>query len=217
MNKALSLTASAEDMGYEELLSGLENREEYKKVIDEFKREKVLMRYHRLIESAKKFIQEMGYGSNVVCNGGVLMLAVLDYFADILRLKEFHDIKLVNEVKILAYETVSLLRRKPLQIKNGENGEYAFCNEQFVFTQIFLWFDKDEDEGKNKGSLCTFLNDDMKFFHTSVLYHLKYRVLDPQALELILLSFVAGRHYQRLRPETSLESWSLGAGKQESV
>ena len=39
MNKALSLTASAEDMGYEELLSGLENREEYKKVIDEFKRE----------------------------------------------------------------------------------------------------------------------------------------------------------------------------------
>ena len=40
--------------------------------------------------------------------------AIMDYFSDIQRLKDCQKIKHVNEIKIKAYETFWLLKRKPL-------------------------------------------------------------------------------------------------------
>ena len=44
--------------------------------------------------------------------------AVMDYYSDIQRLKEYQKIERVNEIKIMAYETFWLLKRKPC-CKNG--------------------------------------------------------------------------------------------------
>lgn len=45
-----------------------------------------------------------------------LTYAVMDYFSDIQRLKDYQQIEHVNEIKIKAYETFWLLKRKPLQL-----------------------------------------------------------------------------------------------------
>jgi hypothetical protein len=173
----------------------------YKKVIERFTKKKVRDRYHRLLVSTREFIQEMGYDDHVVCNEAILLIVVLEYFSDIMRLKDFHDIDRVNDIKILAYETSWLLRRKPLQIKRDKDTndqEYAFCNEQFAFSQLTLWLKKNDIE---KGTLIL-SQDDLNFFTQTLFYHLKYRDHDPQTLELMLISFMAGRKYQHLLSTT---------------
>jgi hypothetical protein len=177
---------------------------EYTKVIKAFTPKRIEDRYYCLLVSAQEFIREMGYSNHVVCNETMLMFAVLGYYSDILRLKDFHEIGRVNDIKILAYEISWLLKRKPLQIKDlqikdSNDQKYAFCNEQFAFSQITLWFKKDDGE-KGIGALA---HEDLKFFSDTLFYHLKYRDYDPQALELMLVSFMAGRKYQYLLSSVS--------------
>ena len=165
---------------------------EFTKIIEEFTEEKIQERYFRLLESAQAFIQEMGYQNHVVCNETMLMYAVLGYFSDISRLKAFHNINHINDSKILAYETTWLLKRRPLQIKDNIDSKYAFCNEQFVLSQIELWLKKDVSDDSTEAVV----NEDLRFFYDMLFYHLKYRNYDPQTLELMLVSFMAGRKYQ---------------------
>jgi hypothetical protein len=174
----------------------------YTEAIEAFTPQKIKDRYARLFASAQEFIKEMGYTDHVVCNETMLMLAVLECYSDLLRLKKFHEIENTNDIKILAYETSWLLRRKPLQIKPQEESKdgnigdqkYEFCNEQFAFSQITFWFEKDNGE---KG-IKALAHRDLKFFSDTLFYHLKYRNYDPQTLELMLVSFMAGRTYQHL-------------------
>jgi hypothetical protein len=168
----------------------------YTKVIEVFKEKEIEARFHRLLVSAQKFIQEMGYTDHVVCNEAMLMFAVLGFYSDILRLKDFHKIERTNDIKILAYETSWLLKRRPLQVKDSNDIEYAFCNERFAFSQITFWLKKDDGEEGTQVSM----HDDLKFFSDTLFYHLKYRNYDPQTLELMLVSFMAGRKYQSLLP-----------------
>ncbi|MHC6203011.1 hypothetical protein ACYULU_07440 [Breznakiellaceae bacterium SP9] len=167
---------------------------EYTKVIKNFTKEKILDRYRRLLESAQAFIQEMSFHDHVVCNETMLMYAVLGYFSDIMRLKGFQEISRVNDTKIYAYETSWLLKRKPLQIKDSNDQKYAFCNEQFALSQITLWLNKDTGEN----GIAALAHDDLQYFSNMLFYHLKYRNNDPQILELMLVSFTAGRKYQQL-------------------
>jgi len=165
---------------------------EYTEIIEKFTEDKIQERYLRLLESAQTFIQEMGYQNHVICNETILMYAVLGYFSDVNRLKDFHNIIHINESKILAYETTWLLKRKPLQIKDSNDPKYAFCNEQFALSQIELWLKKDISDDSTEAVV----NKDLRFFSDTLFYHLKYRNYDPQTLELMLVSFMAGRKYQ---------------------
>jgi len=167
---------------------------EYSNVIEKFTEKKIVDRYHRLLVSAHEFIKGMGYNDNVVCNESMLMYAVLGYFSDIMRLKNFHEIERANDIKIFAYETSWLLKRRPLQIINSNDIKYSFCNEQFAFSQITQWL-KDGDGDNGKKALA---HDDLDYFSNMLFYHLKYRNNDPQTLELMLVSFLAGRKYQSL-------------------
>lgn len=44
-----------------------------------------------------------------------MMNVLIDYYSDIYRLKEFHDIELVRTEKIIAYTVAWIIKRKPLQ------------------------------------------------------------------------------------------------------
>jgi hypothetical protein len=169
---------------------------EYTEVVNHFSEEKITQRYLRLLDSAKTFIENMGYNDYVVCNETLLMLAVLGYFSDIIRLKNFHKIGKANEIKICAYETAWLLKRKPLQIKDSNEQKYAFCNEQFAYSQIVFLL----ENGCNEGTKV-FTHKELRYFSDSLFYHLKYRGHEPQTLELMLISFIAGRKYQQLLSE----------------
>jgi hypothetical protein len=161
----------------------------YDDIIREFGRGKIEKRYKTLLSALETFITKMEYKDSVLINETLLMYSLLDYFADISRVKSFHQIKHINEIKIIAYETYWLLKRKPLQIKDSHK-EYAFVNEQFALAHIVSFLAEDRDSGVElMGS------NDLDFFVNTLFYFLKYRLYDAQTIELFLLSFKAGFMY----------------------
>ena len=116
--------------------------------------------------------------------------AVMDYYSDIQRLKEYQKIERVNEIKIKAYDTFWLLKRKPIQLmKQLEDDKMLYVNEKFLLTRLTS-FMLGED-------MNIPLVEDKKKAYTNYLdtlyYYLKFRRCDAQAIELMLLAFQAGR------------------------
>lgn len=115
--------------------------------------------------------------------------AVMDYFSDIQRLKDYQKIEHINELKIKAYETFWLLQRKPIQLKEQlEDDRMLYVNERFLLTRLTSFMLGDDiykplvDE---KGIAY-------KNFLDTLYYYLKFRRCDAQAIELMLLAFRAG-------------------------
>lgn len=116
--------------------------------------------------------------------------AVMDYFSDIQRLKDYQKIEHINEIKIKAYETFWLLKRKPIQLKEQmEDDRLLYVNEKFLMTRLTSFMLGDEINrpivGEKGVSFKNFLN--------TLYYYLKFRRCDAQSIELMLLAFQAGR------------------------
>lgn len=118
-----------------------------------------------------------------------LIHAVMDYFSDIQRLKDYQKIEHVNELKIKAYETFWLLQRKPIQLKEQlEDDRMLYVNEKFLLTRLtsfMLGNDIYKPLVDEKG--IAYRN-----FLDTLYYYLKFRRCDAQAIELMLLAFRAG-------------------------
>lgn len=165
----------------------------YQDVLQSFGEEKVAARYDNIVEQLKAFIDVNGYtGKVVVCSSTVDQL-VIDYFTDIYRLKEFHHIDLTNYIKITAYMAYWLVRRKPLQIvKDDPNDiELTFCNENFVLSFIIRFLQQ------NKVVTPDDPQGEYREFMATLSYALRYRLLTPQMLELMLEGFRAGAVFQK--------------------
>lgn len=116
--------------------------------------------------------------------------AVMDYFSDIQRLKDYQKIEHINEIKIKAYETFWLLQRKPIQLKEQlEDDRLLYVNEKFLMTRLTSFMLGDEINrpivGEEGVSFKNFLN--------TLYYYLKFRRCDAQSIELMLLAFQAGK------------------------
>ncbi|MDR1464480.1 MAG: hypothetical protein LBJ11_04170 [Oscillospiraceae bacterium] len=141
---------------------------------------KIGERVDRLMGAANAFIEANNYQGKVSVNQAIMVQVVIDYFMDIVRLKSFAPVHRANEIKIYAYESAWLLRRKPLQILQ-ETSEYCFANEEFVLSELCHFLQKEKDLPKG--------------FVDSLKYHLIYRPCDAKTLELMLLGFKAGEQY----------------------
>lgn len=116
--------------------------------------------------------------------------AIMDYYADIYRLKEFHKIEHINITKIVSYEVYWLLRRKPIQVKAMSiDSKVVFANEGFLTTFIaHECLVPEETQPMNKEKEEVFFK-----YLRHINYHLKYRNVDKQNLEIMLYSFETGR------------------------
>lgn len=162
----------------------------YDELLEEFSEDVIRNRYAFLYKEANEFLKSMELSESVRVNEVLLMHTVLDYFSDVSRLKKFHHIHHINEVKVVAYESFWLLRRKPLQVmKEGEEDDFlSFVNEKFVFSRIAAFLVEDSmEQVLKKADKKAFLN-----YLDTLYYFLKYRQYDPQMLELMILGFKAG-------------------------
>ena len=130
-----------------------------------------------------------GLGEVAFVDEDLLHHAVMDYFADIQRLKDFHGIELANKNKIVAYEAHWILRRKPIQIvkERSNDADVWYLNEAFLTTLIAqecLSPYESEPLGDSIGMMRDYLDH--------LLYHLKYRNVDAQSLELVIDAFSTG-------------------------
>ncbi|MCD8221903.1 MAG: hypothetical protein LUD07_06895 [Clostridiales bacterium] len=167
-----------------------ENCLSYSEIVNYFGDEKITDRYRFLYDKITEYIAVRGLQDKLMIHEGLLQQTVMDYFVDIYRLKEFHKIDKADMTKILAYEAYWLLRRKPILplAKSGES-RLIFANEGFVTTLVaheFLLPSADEPLSQNE-------EEYMLEFLRHLNYHFKYRNIEKQNLELVLLSFKTGR------------------------
>lgn len=165
----------------------------YSNIIEKVGEERISERLYALYNLYKKFCTQMGYndGKDIFMNGRILTHAILDYFTDITRLKNFHNIKLINQDKIIAYESSWILRRKPIQILNTKNENVIFINEKFVFTILINHLTRRKIDDLSDFPI-------LKSFCDILLYYLKFRDCSPKILEMMISSFKAGNSIDRI-------------------
>ena len=137
---------------------------------------------------AEAFIDAQNYRDFIYLNKALLHSVVLDYFTDLARLKSFENIEFANKNKITAYMSYWWIRRKPLQIKENLtiDEKLVSVNENFIATLIL----KDMMEGRDPNAFLD--HEQFRLLKTHLIYHLKYRALTPQSLELIIMSMKVG-------------------------
>lgn len=162
------------------------------KLYNEFieKSDKFETRYEAILTDLNHFIKKMGIQNEVKVNETILGFALVDYFEDVMRLKSFHKVKKINAIKVVAYTSYWLLKRKPIQV-NEQKKELIYINEQFVLMYIIDFLGNDKEKG-----LFDYDKKGLTSFEETLFYNLKFRNLTATTLEMIILSFFAGRIYQ---------------------
>lgn len=167
---------------------------DYQYLLAEFGEEKINHRYTALYSYMEDYIKRHDLQSQTLISQELLDQTVVDYFVDIYRLKDFHDIKKVNDIKIHAYTAYWLIKRKPIQLSvpATDHPELAFVNEKMVTGYLMRFLSKDNYDTvileEKKQDYLDFVN--------SFMYLLQYRLITPQMLEALLLAFMAGRSLQ---------------------
>lgn len=173
----------------------MENNEyNYSKYLDTpEKKNKFELRFKELVKTANEFIEEAGYFENVECNERIMLNVILDYYADIDRLKQFHDVDLVRPTKMIAYTVAWIVRRKPLQfVRYSDDERDMFVNERFaaylMVNECMTADDKKYIDKKNYAQL--------REYSDLLLYYFKYRECNPQVIELAIESFKLGMLFE---------------------
>lgn len=172
----------------------------YPDLIDRFGREKFTKRLEFLLGRAEQIISNRGAGDFARVSPKLMRDALLDYAADIERLKDFHGIERTNPFKVAAYTTYWLLRRKPIQIVTDpdDGQEIRDLNEWFAVS-IFISMAYDT---RHPNIQAAEEKSDFNTFLRSLHYGMVYRILNPQALELTHLALAVSPPYDVLGKDT---------------
>ncbi len=140
-------------------------------------------------QMAEQFYEEQKLEGKVYFDDIVFEYCLIDILEDIARLRHFHDIELVNYVKLMAYTASWCLKRKPFQMIEGASVDYIYVNERFALSLLLQasgCFDS--------GIKCA--KEDVEKVEKlveQIFYHLKYRNTNPQTLELLLVGIENGK------------------------
>ncbi len=162
----------------------------YDELVDAIGKDVIESRIHQISQEMLDFLEINNLKEVAYIHNMALTHAIMDYFSDIQRLKDYQRIEHVNEIKIKAYETFWLLKRKPLQlIKQIEDDRLLYINEKFLLTRLTSFMLGDD--------ICMPIvgekNIAFRNFLDTLYYYLKFRRCDAQSIELMLLAFEAGR------------------------
>lgn len=157
---------------------------EYDFILDYYTIEDLQERFGVWYSDAKKFIEKKGLSGCAQINSRRLGYAVCDYFADMIRMKEFHGIDHANLNKVYAYSSYWFLRRQPIQlVSNVEKDTDLYINELFIVNNLVAkmkWHCSHKDIIQKQ----TLLEMADLWF-----YNFKFRVFTAQSLEMAIGSF----------------------------
>ena len=141
---------------------------------------------------AEKFYEKNNLEGKVYFNDDIFGNCLIDILVDIARLKYFHDIDLVNYIKLISYTASWIIKRKPFQLVEGTGEEHIYINEKFAFSLLLQAVGFFDDDARIKNEDKQKLEKNM----SAIFYHLKYRNTNPQTLELLLVGIENGKLYQ---------------------
>ena len=166
----------------------------YEGLIERIGKERIEQRYQFLHEEMSRFLaafshERKGSAEQLYINERVLMHAVLEYFEDIEKVKAAHGLEHTNTPKVMAYMAYWLLLRRPIQLLSSEcDDDFVYVNEKFVLSMLLSFLTAGAEskplEGTDRSIYVAFTN--------TFYYFLKFRHLDPQGIEMILLAFRLG-------------------------
>lgn len=175
-------------------------KSDYVELLKEVGENEFLSRFSELQKQIDEFLIASQYitlsaeeENNVECNDRILYHVLLDYYADIQRLKEFHEIKHTKTDKNIAYLAYWILKRKPIQINNlMQEDRDIFINERFVC--YIVTYECLQQKKKKSVSMKLDEESAKKYdkYIDLLLYFLKYRECSAQMLELLIETFKMG-------------------------
>ena len=156
-------------------------------LFDSFPGDIIPNRYENLLIQVQEILDGLGIIDKVCINTDLLELAVIDYFEDIARLKDFQGIDRANVDKIYSYGAFWFLRRKPIQIIAPSFPlAHLHINEK-VCVAITVPKMLAEMGISAKGEQRR-IEDFLDLLH----YNFKYRTYTQQSLELMMEAFFCG-------------------------
>lgn len=146
-------------------------------------------RFESTLLQLQSVISAMNLQDSVRVDTDLLGKAIIDYFADIDRLKDFEEIDKANVNKIYGYMTFWLARRSPIQIIKNVQYKDSSVNEMVLAFILIakMIAEKEIDYVSNSKSINV-----IKELHDLILYNLKYRLYTQQSMELMVTSFFSG-------------------------
>lgn len=167
---------------------------DYTELLQKIGEEKFRARLSELLLEIRDFLKEANFPESVRCNERILYHVLLDYYADIYRLKDFHGIDYTKSDKINAYLIYWIVKRKPIQFEEyAEQEKDIFVNERFACYLLInecLILPEDSNTKLDKDELQNFDN-----YIEYLLYYFKYRQVNAQVIELLIESFKMGRYF----------------------
>ena len=162
----------------------------YEYLITAFGEDRIKSRYCLIESSAKRFIENLKYQDYVRINPHIIRKIILDYFADIKRLKDFHGITTkVEAEKIAAYTAFWICRRKPLSLTEIVNADILNqypdlieINEWFAWSMLISMAFDIKTRFLQSSEVISLWNEFMRDVH----YFLVFRTFTAQALELAI-------------------------------
>lgn len=171
-------------------MRGKNKEKGYQYLIEHFGEEKIRERMAFLINTANLLIESREVEEYVFVNKKLIEQIVIDYFADVKRLKDFHGIEKIDSSKIAAYTAYWVLKRKPLHIKEGVSEEtyrkMPFLIDMNEWFASYLLKSMVFDMSKRLISKETLR--DWNNFDYLLTYFLTYRIVTHQALELVIVA-----------------------------
>lgn len=161
----------------------------YSELLEQVGEETIFQRITTISQEMKDFLEQNDLCDVAYIQEMALTHAIMDYFSDIQRLKDYQKIEHINEIKIKAYETFWILKRKPIQlIGQIDDDRKLYVNEKFLLTRLtsFMLDEKIMEPLVGEKGIA------FKKFLDTLYYYLKFRRCDAQSIELMLLAFKAG-------------------------
>lgn len=159
--------------------------EDYRYLLDHYTLDDIVNRLRYWLKRIEKVVDDCKLEEKVIINRTALYYFICDYFADIVRLKDFHPVENVNLKKILAYGSYWFLRKHPVNfVVEKVNNKDLYINEKIVIQSIFSSLIED---GKIPESEI-----DIELLENFI-YSLKYRVFTAQTIELFIDGIMRGK------------------------
>lgn len=160
----------------------------YEYLLKKYPIDVICRRYKFWYDKMLVFIRSAGLEQKIAIDRRKLGYAVLSYYADIYRMKEFHELKKTNLPKVYGYGAYWILRMSPLQIVSPVPDNLLWINEKFVVTVLVSNMLKDIGENK-----CNFnVYPTVKELAELLCYNFKYRTYNAQTLELTIKGVYVG-------------------------
>jgi hypothetical protein len=180
---------------------------DYSYLLEKFSHGQIFDRNERLKQNAIDFINSCGLEGKARVSFILIDQLVMDYFADISRLKDFHNIEKANPTKVAGYLTYWTLKRKPIQLIVEPDDDLIKQYPNINFLNEFYSLEVLLSSAFNKNVYKLMDSEQTREWNIvleNLIYTFKYRIVTPQLLEL----FVLGLYSNPINPKIGIGNYS---------